>query len=210
VKYLSYEEVNSIAKEYLKLKVNSENSKKDKDIFKKYQNQAVNKLSYIIKNKAGKYRKFSNHADLEQEGYVALMMAFESYKVGEGCFYWWAKHYVETRISRSANTHSTIRIPLKKAKEMTPYKTNISPDMECGLKSPFENVESKESSEFVMNAINQLPQEQRRAIMIAFDYTRNDSSITSIIKELKVSRPTCNKIIKEAKRNLKEKLAELK
>ena len=206
---LSKEDINEIAKTFIELKDKSDRSKKDRLEYENYQNYCADKLSLLVDFKTNKYRKFSNYPDLKQDGLEALMLAFETYRPEKGDFTWWASKYIGTRVSRAANAHSTIRIPLKKAKDMQPYKTNVMPVM-IDNDDPEENVENAERSGIIRDAISTLPNSHKKAILMYYDFIDGKkSTISNISKELKISRPTCVKILNEAERALKGKLKDV-
>lgn len=208
---LTKERINEIAKEFLALKKKSESGEK-KDVldYRNYQNYCTEQLAPLVKIKTNKYKKFSNYPDLLQDGFEALMLAFETYNPKKGDFAWWAMKYIGTKVSRAANTHSTIRIPLKKARDMQPYKTSVMPVQVDKGATPAEEIENNELSSYVKKALAELSEKQKRAIMMYYEFAGTRvNSISDISKELKVSRPTCVKLISEAEKILKSKLSEL-
>lgn len=207
--YPSYEEINNVAKEFLRLKNLAEKTPKNKAAvakYKKYQNYCALKLEYLIDIKVNKYRKFSNYIDLKQDGFEALMLAFKTYNPSKGDFTWWANKYINTRVSRSANTHSTIRYPLKKSKENQPYKVSKIPEI-ISNENPLQQVEDINDFELVMQAINNLPSLQKQIILMyhEFDGGKN-ASINKICNSLSISRNICLQCLEEAKVSLKDQL----
>lgn len=202
------EETNKIAERYLFLKRKADSGKKkDLDDFKIYQNYCAKKLSYLINNKTSRYKKFSNYQDLQQDGFEALIHAFETYDPNKGDFTWWASKYIGTRISRSANCHSTIKIPLKKARKLPPFKDSKIPNIIDEKNIPDLGVEVAQTNYILMSAIEELPEQHKKALLLHYDFSGNNkSSISSLSRELMVSRPVCIKILSEATEKLKEKL----
>ena len=202
------EETNKIAERYLFLKRKADSGKKkDIDDFKIYQNYCAKKLSYLINNKTSRYKKFSNYQDLQQDGFEALIHAFETYDPKKGDFTWWASKYIGTRISRSANCHSTIKIPLKKARKLPPFKDSKIPNIIDEKNIPDLGVEVAQTNYILMSAIEELPEQHKKALLLHYDFSGNNkSSISSLSRELMVSRPVCIKILSEATEKLKEKL----
>jgi RNA polymerase sigma factor (sigma-70 family) len=161
----------------------------------------------LINNKTSRYKKFSNYQDLQQDGFEALIHAFETYDPRKGDFTWWASKYIGTRVSRSANCHSTIKIPLKKAKELPPFKDSKIPNVIDEKNIPDLGVENAQMSSILMDAINELPEQHKRALLLHYDFSgNNECSISSVSRALMVSRPMCIKILTEATEKLKEKL----
>lgn len=203
------DEVNKIATDFIKLKKKADKSrsKKIKKQFEDYKNYATNKLSHLVTVRANRYKKFSNYQDLMQDGFEALMSALKTYDPKKGCFTWWARKYIDTRISRSANAHSTIRFPIKKAKETQPYKTSSIPVLIDIAETPYEAIETTQIKDVVKRAIEQLPEDQKQIITLAFEFSDKPSTITNISKEMEISRPTCLKLLEEAKSNLRNHLS---
>jgi RNA polymerase sigma factor (sigma-70 family) len=164
-------------------------------------------MEHLIDFRVNKYKKFSNYNDLKQDGFEALMLAFKTYDPKKGDFTWWANKYISTRVSRSANTHSTIRYPLKKTKTMQPYKVSKLPQM-VSDENPLQQVENSFELELVMRAINSLPELQRQVIVMhhEFDGGKN-SSLAKIAKALCISRGVCLDLLTQAQNKIKEQLS---
>ena len=203
----NFDEVNVIAKKFLKLKDLAEHgSESEKKEYEKYKNYCMNKLSYLIDNKTYRYKRFANYPDLRQDAFDALFNAFKSFKPNEGDFTWWANRYIQTQVSRSANKHSVIRIPLKKAKLTPPHKVSSFPVMMDEADNAAEVIETMEDSSILHEAINQLPEKQQKIVLMYFNFADKKASISSISKELKISRPVCVKLLTEAKVSLRNTL----
>lgn len=204
MKYLEQDEINSIAKLFMECR-----DTKNKNIQKciQDQNECVHKLKFLVINKIRKYKKFSNYADLEQDGYEALVLALKTYNPSKGCFSWWADKYISTRISRAANAHSTIRFPLKKAKETRPYKITTIPIIVDETPTAQESIESSEQTFYVTQALLKLPEMHQKVVNMVYGFNGiKQQSIGIMIKELDISRPQCAKILQEAKDQLKNLL----
>lgn len=204
---VSLDEMNTIARKFLELKAlaNNGDDAAQKD-FKEYQNFCAKKMSPLINGKTSKYKKFSNYNDLKQDGFEALMLAFETYDPDKGDFVWWATKYIHTRVCRAANTHSTIRVPLKKAKKIPPYKVSRLPTIIDCANTPLEQVEFSQKNAFIKSAIDNLPEKQKQIILKHYEFGDGNNSIISISKELKISRSACMKLLQEAKESLKTTL----
>ncbi|HVI40235.1 MAG TPA: sigma-70 family RNA polymerase sigma factor [Anaerovoracaceae bacterium] len=207
MKYLTQEEINGIADKFIALRDKAEKSKSKKirTQYKQYQNYCMDKLKFLVLNKVGKYRKFSNYIDLEQDGYEALILALRTYVPGKGAFSWWADKYISTRVSRAANAHSTIRFPLKKAKEVRPFKMSIIPIVIDSSPDALENLESSQTTQNILEAIKQLPDQHQTIINMTFGFNGvKQHSIGNVTKQLSISRPQFLKLLEEAKTKLKE------
>ena len=213
MKRLSNEEVDEIAVKYLNLKAKAENDKgTDEDLrrFKAYQNIAAQKLKYLISFRAAKYRKFSNHPDLEQDGFEALISAFRTFDPNKGSFSWWADRYISTRIARSANAHSTIRFPIKKAKEMKPYKTSTIPIMIDDSLNPMESFVESESTTNISDAIENLPEKHQEVVNMTYGLNgAKIHSINSVMTDLSITRTQYGRILDDAQDKIKKHLVAL-
>lgn len=204
---LSQEEIDDIAKRFIELRDKAEKSKSKKvrAQYRAYQNYCVGKLKFLVTNRAGRYRKFSNHPDLEQDGFEALILALKTYNPTKGSFSWWADKYISTRISRAANAHSTIRFPIKKAREMKPHKANDLPIMVDSSVDASIALEQCEISSLLFTAIAQLPEKHQKIINMVYGFNGSkEQSLENVAKELSISRSQSSKLLEEAKNKLKE------
>ena len=81
----------------------SEGNTIKKDL-RRHEQVCIEKFKYLVTMKTGRYKAFSNYDDLNQEGFEALIKAMNNYNPKKGSFFWWAHKYIDTRISRSANS----------------------------------------------------------------------------------------------------------
>ncbi len=200
------DEINIIAKEYVELRERAEKSKskKIKSKFEQFHNDIVKKLSHLVLLRTNRYRMFNNYHDLQQDGFEALFMALKTYRPEKGDFSWWAKKYIDTRVSRAANSHSTIKFPLKTIKDFKPHKVSTIPVITDISFDPQENLEYSELQKSVAGAINLLPDIQQRVIKLSFEMAGNRAStISKISEELKMSRTATMKILDSAKEALR-------
>lgn len=209
---LSQEEIDHISREYLNLKSAAENgTDKERKKFKFFQNYCVEKFKYLVQIRSAKYRRFSNHPDLEQDGYEALILAFNTFNPDKGSFSWWADKYISTRISRAANAHSTIRFPIKKAKEMRPYKTNSFPTMVDTKADPFFDTVKSDNKSKIQKAISSLPNEHKRIINMTYGFNGvRERPIGFVLEHLSISRQQYLKLLKEAKEQLRQHLSSVR
>lgn len=206
----SKEEINEIAKEFVELrdKINRSKKEKNKSKFEEFRNDVVKKLSHLVLLRTNRYRMFNNYHDLQQDGFEALFMALKTYKPEKGDFSWWAMKYIDTRISRAANCHSTIKFPLKKAREMQPHKVSTFPTIIDLNKNPHENAEDVEMKKSIIGAVNLLSDKHKKVILMSYELIGNRSyTISKIAEEMKISRPACIQLLNEAKENLKTTLS---
>ncbi len=229
---LSHEEIDTISRRYLELMAyagllpekspanclnggslrnNPHPSPEDIKKFKVYQNYCVSKFGYLVKIKAAKYRKFSNHSDLEQDGSEALILSFNTFDPDKGSFSWWADKYISTRISRAANAHSTIRFPIKKAKDLKPYKTSTIPVIIDESQDPLRAVENIENSEYINRAISGLSDSHRNVINMTYGFNGvKERTVGAVLKDLDITRPQYTKLLREAKEQIRQQLVVLK
>ena len=129
---ITEEEAQSLVLELsnLKNKYQESKSKKDKIKLINHENKMIKKLNYLVLNKTKNYKKFPNYEDLNQDGLEALVMGLKSFDKSKGSIFWWLHKYIDTRIHRSANAYSTVRIPLAVAKKMPLKIDQMSPTIE--------------------------------------------------------------------------------
>jgi RNA polymerase sigma factor (sigma-70 family) len=209
---LTQVEIDDIAIEYVRLRERCKNtkSKKLKAKFAKYQNYCVEQLEHLVRLRTNRYKKFSNYSDLNQDGREALILALKTFDSSKGGFAAWAHRYIGTRVSRAANAHSTIRYPLKKAKDLQPHKVSTIPTM-IDMRDPQQYAESYEKRNIILKAINTLPENQRKIILLKHDLAgaKSTTSISKISQELEISRPMCVKLLEEAENSLRNRLQSL-
>jgi RNA polymerase sigma factor (sigma-70 family) len=211
MKRLSQEEIDVISRKYLTLKNKSNPSEDDVKEFKAYQNFCMGKFAYLVKMRSAKYRKFSNHPDLEQDGFEALILAFNTFDPDKGSFSWWADKYISTRISRAANAHSTIRYPIKKAKEIKPYKTSTIPIMIDEGPDPALAAEVSENSVNINRAIDSLPASHKSVVNMTYGFNGfRARTVGTVMVDLKITRSEYTKLLREAKEQIRQQLVVLK
>jgi RNA polymerase sigma factor (sigma-70 family) len=174
---------------------------------KKHEKVCMDQFRYLVTMKTGRYKAFSNYEDLNQEGFEALVKAMNNYNPKKGSFFWWAHKYIDTRISRSANLHTTIRYPLKVAKAHTPHKESVMPLQVEERYCPDKELEESQSVHAIHGAISALSNEQREVINLAFGFDGDKPmSINKICKKLSISRLSCIKTINSALSTMKENI----
>jgi len=194
------------------LKSKSDNLKKELDII---QSECVKELEYLVEARTRRYKGFANYEDLRQDGRIALYRALQTYKPEKGDFFWWSNKYIKTKISREANRHSTIKIPLKHAKQVQPYKVSQLPIIIDAGPSALEHIAKDEAVTLIRSAVEKLPEDQRKVITLHYelsggsDNRRDLYSIGKICDRLNISRMSCVKLLTEAKKTLKRELIDL-
>lgn len=172
---------------------------------KNHEKICIEKFKYLITMKTGRYKAFSNYEDLNQEGYEALIKAMNNYNPKKGSFFWWAHRYIDTRISRSANLHTTIRYPLRVAKDNVPHKEAVMPLLIEENYCPDKELEFHESFHAIQKAFSVLSNEQKEIINLAYGFDGDKPmSINKICKKLNVSRLSCIKTINSALSKMRE------
>jgi RNA polymerase sigma factor (sigma-70 family) len=161
---------------------------------KQHENICIKNFKYLVTMKTSRYKTFSNYDDLNQEGYEALIKAMNNYNPSKGSFFWWAHKYIDTRISRSANLHTTIRYPLKVAKNTTPHKEAIMPTQIEERYCPDLELENVQTNSAIQKAIMLLTEDQKKIINLAFGFEGDKPmSVNKICKQLNISRLSCIK-----------------
>jgi RNA polymerase sigma factor (sigma-70 family) len=174
---------------------------------KKHEKVCMEKFRYLVTMKTGRYKAFSNYDDLNQEGFEALIKAMNNYNPKKGSFFWWAHKYIDTRISRSANLHTTIRHPLKVAKANTPHKESVMPLMIEERYCPDKELEESQATQAIHHAVSLLSKEQREIINLVHGLDgEKPMSINKICKKLNISRLSCIKTINSALSLMKENI----
>jgi RNA polymerase sigma factor (sigma-70 family) len=206
---ISIEESQRLMEKFIKLreKYSKSNNKKDLFVLNKHERICVEKFKYLVSMRTDRYRGFYNYEDLNQEGFEALIKAMKNYDPKKGSWFWWAHKYIETRISRSANLHTTIRYPLKFAKLNTPHKESVLPILIEGRFCPDKNLEGAETLKAVQSAMEYLNKEQKDIINFAYGFDGDKPlSINKICKKLNISRLNCIKTINNALSVLKQNI----
>lgn len=184
----------------------SEGASFKKDL-QKHEHICIEKFKYLVTMKTGRYKAFSNYDDLNQEGFEALIKAMDNYNPKKGSFFWWAHKYIDTRISRSANLHTTIRYPLKVAKNNTPHKEAVMPLLIEERYCPDKELEESQLNHAIQKVLPVLTLEQREVINLAYGFDGDKPlSINGICKKLNISRLNCTKLINSALSTMREQI----
>jgi len=192
---------------FLRNEYKKTNDQKIKRELDRHEKKCVADFKYLVSMKTGRYKSFSNYEDLNQEGFEALVKAIKTYKPDKGSFFAWAHHYIGTRISRSANLHTTIRYPLKVAKNNVPHKEAVMPTLIEDRYCPDKQLENCELQYTIDNAINKLTDIQQEIIKLAYGFdTDKPVSINKICKKFGISRANCIKIINNALISMKDNI----
>lgn len=208
-KRLSNKEITAIANKFIQLKTKSQSGKKKCiDEFKAYQDYCAKTLYFLVEMKTAKYRNFDNYNDLKQVGYEALFMAMETFNSTKSDFSWWALQYIGTKVSRAANAHSTIRIPMSQTKKNIPIKVDKIPVIVDLSKNSEETIEDSQSSDIIRQTIQELPEMQKKAIELYYGFEKGHQkeSIQLVMKNLGMSKIVALDLIKQAEDSLREKL----
>ena len=191
----------------LRNKAQETNNKEDILKFKQHEKICIEKFKYLVTMKTGKYKTFSNYDDLNQEGLEALVKSMKNYNPEKGIYFWWAHKYIDTRIARSANLHTTIRYPLKIAKQIPPHKENIMPILIEESNCPDKELENIQLNGAIHNSISKLNVDQQQIINLAYGfYNDKPMSINKICKKLNISRLNCIKTINSALSIMKDNI----
>lgn len=206
---LSIEEAQELMEKFIELREKSQDSKSNEDllILKKHERICIEKFKYLVTMKTGRYKSFSNYDDLMQEGMEALIKAMKNYNPKKGIWFWWAHKYIDTRISRSANLHTTIRYPLKVAKDNTPHKEAVIPTLIEENYCPDKELEDSQVNSAIKNVMDILTKEQKEIINLAFGFDGDKPmSVNKICKKMNISRLSCIKTMNSALSMMKEKI----
>lgn len=173
----------------------------------RHEQLCMTKLNYLIEIKTAKYKPFPNYEDLNQDGYEALVMAMKTYNPQKGSFFSWAHKYIKTRVARSANLHSTIRYPLKYAKENQPYKEIEMPMQLDENYNPEEKCTNDECFVQLKKAFAKLTDLQQQIISLYYGF-KDDNPITiaKICEQVNVPRKDCIRTIRFSHKLLKDNI----
>ena len=205
---ISIDEAQLLIEKFINLRTKAQETKsvKDKIAFQKHEKVCIEKFMYLVYMRTARYKKFSNYEDLNQEGVEALVKSMKNYDLKKGNFFWWSHKYIATRISRSANLHTTIRYPLKIARKTTPHREAM-PTMVELIHCPDKEVEDSQIANAIHTVSKMLPDEQRHIINLAFGCDgEKPMSINKICGKLNVSRTSCIKIINNALAAMKDNI----
>ncbi len=198
---ISIEEAQQLMIQFIDLRNKAEKTQEPIDIkaYKKQQNLCVEKFSYLVTTKISKYKTFSNCEDLVQEGFEALTKAMKNYDPKKGIFFWWAHKYIDTRIARTANLHSTIRYPLKYAKDHVPHKESTLPTLIEEYNVPDRELDDFQTAYAISKCMDNLNSKQKEIITLFYGIgTHSPMTVNKICRKLGISRVVCNKYIEEA------------
>lgn len=174
---------------------------------KKHETICIEKFSYLVTMKTGRYKMFNNYDDLNQEGFEVLVKAMKNYNPKKGNAFWWFHKYIQTRISRSANLHTTIRYPLKIAKDNPPHKESVMPVLIEERYCPDKECEGSQNAKAIRNVMTSLPEDQKEVIELAYGFDGGKPmSINKICRKLGISRASCIKTIGDALSIMKENI----
>ena len=206
---LTEEKAQELMVKFIALREKAKETKEPKDLaeMKDHEAKCIQHFSYLITTKTSRYKAFNNYDDLNQEGYQALMKAMANYNPKKGSFFWWAHKYIDTCIARKANLHTTIRYPLKFAKENIPHKETVLPILFEEKLVPDLEYEKAEEMHGLETAMSKLSEQQRKILekVYGFDGDR-PVSINKICKEFGMTRMTCMRLINSSMHILKDNL----
>jgi RNA polymerase sigma factor (sigma-70 family) len=195
-------QLSELRKAYAKSK-----SESDKIAYHQYESECLDTLKYFVQMKTGKYRKFANYEDLNQEGLEALLKAMKTFKNNKGSFFFWAGLFVNTRLVRSANNHTVIRYPMHIAKKTKPHKESVFPVLLDSKHSPEKACEQSELNIAVQEALGTLSNDQRELVNLVYGFDGDKPlSITKVCEKKKISRANCIKTLNGALDILRSKI----
>jgi DNA-directed RNA polymerase specialized sigma subunit len=199
------EQLEQMAIDYLDIQDNIKKTQNSSELrkFKSQQEQIIKNLKCLVNIRSFKYKKFSNFPDLEQEGLEALVMALNTFKPNRSSFTWWADKYISTRLSRAANAHSTVRVPIKHAREFKPLKSSVIP-LIVDERNGHSELEIKDVEKRVNEAINKLPEMNKKFISMLYGLNGiRQYNITQLCEKFSLNKSESLKLINDSKRKLK-------
>jgi RNA polymerase sigma factor (sigma-70 family) len=208
-KMLSNEEAQNLMGTLITLRSKANETKSPKDIqaFKRHESLCIEKFQYLITMKTNRYKNFSNWEDLNQEGFEALLKAMKNYDPKKGSWFWWAHKYIGTRISRCANLHTTIRYPLRVAKETTPHKESVMPLLIEDRYCPDKEIEASELHQSIYDTLPLLTKDQQEIVCLAYGLDGDKPlSMNKISRKLGLSRLNCLKLLDTALSTMRDNI----
>ena len=204
---ITEEEAQSLVLELsnLKNKYQESKSKKDKIKLINHENKMIKKLNYLVLNKTKNYKKFPNYEDLNQDGLEALVMGLKSFDKSKGSIFWWLHKYIDTRIHRSANAYSTVRIPLAVAKKMPLKIDQMSPTIESKKDNQETIFINNENTKLLKKYANELNLEDQELFNDLIGIDKDSLSVDEYSKKTGLNKNKINfklkKIIKTMQEN---------
>ena len=196
---LTEKEAQDLMIKLIKLRKKVKNDPSLTEELKNHEKLCVEKFSYLVSMRTGRYKSFNNYEDLNQEGFEALLRGMKNYNPKKGSAFWWFHRYIGTRIARMANLHCTIRYPLKIAKEHAPHREFMFPLMIEDRFCPDKQVEQNCVIQVIQNNLKQLNKKQQEVLKLAYGFDGDKPmSVNRICKKLKLSRTHCLKIMDTA------------
>jgi hypothetical protein len=130
-------------------------------------------------------------------------MALNTFKPNRSSFTWWADKYISTRLSRSANAHSTVRVPIKHAKESKPLKSSIIP-LIIDDRNGYSELEMKDVQKRVNEAVNKLPDINKKIISMLYGLNGiRQYNITQLCEKFSLNKSESMRLVNESKKKLK-------
>lgn len=206
---LDIDEAQQLMETFIELRIRAKetNSPSDMSNFKMHERLCIEKFSYLVAMDARRYKSFANYEDLYQEGYEALVKGMKNYNPKKGNAFWWFHRYIKTRIQRSANTHTTIRYPLKVAKANIPHKEANMPVMIEEVHCPDKELENAQVMNAVMDSMDLLDGKQKDVMGLIYGITVDKPlSINKTCKKLGITRVNCVNTIESSLAVIRENI----
>jgi len=188
-----------IINKYVDLRDQVKASKVQTREFIAQKNLCIEKFGYIIQTRIARYRNFSNYDDLKQEGLIGLLFALDNFDPSKKApFFYWAHQYIDTRIARAANCHSTIKFPMHLAKGISPFKEDKMPNIMDTKTDPEISYQKKE--------LNNLSENERKILSMLYGIDNKKMNIDQISKEIGLELDVCKKYMRTGIAKMKAKL----
>jgi RNA polymerase sigma factor (sigma-70 family) len=188
---ITIEESQKLIEHFISLKKQYQKTKNDSDLqeFRLHEKKCIEQFSYLVFMRTSRYKNFSNYDDLNNDGMEALVKAMKNYDPAKGNFFWWSHKYIDTKIARSANLHTTIRYPLKYAKNNSPRREALPNNLIEKSIGPEKLLEDTEIAQNIKSAMKSLTEEQKKIIDLAYGFDGDKpASINKICKIVNAPR----------------------
>jgi RNA polymerase sigma factor (sigma-70 family) len=145
-----------------------------------------------------------------QEGRISLLVALNSYAITKGSFYWWANHYIKTKLSREANKHSDVKIPLAIANDLTPMKVSIDNMFKERESSNEPLVDTQYDSKIISDTLKEffetLDEKGKALISVTIEYGEASKKFDEICDEFGISKREGRKTLRVLREDLRQSL----
>ena len=138
---------------------------------------------------------------------IGLLFALDNFDPSKKApFFYWAHQYIDTRIARAANCHSTIKFPIHVAKGMSPFKEDKMPAIMDTKTDPEMSYQKSEMKLSVKTELSKLSDNERKVLSMLYGIDNKKMNINQISKEIGLELDICKKYMRTGIAKMKAKL----